>query len=219
MGQLYPLVVTMLPPPSSAGSLPPDGSPDAACGDITELLQEWSRGNAAALERLMPLVYDRLHQIASGMLTFERGDHTLQSGALVNEAYLRLIQLERVSWSDRAHFFALSATLMRRILVDHARRVKSEKRGQGADLLPLEAALEVAGENRPDILALDQALKDLADKDPEEARIVEMRYFGGLSRDEIAVVLGIGSATVTRRWRMARAWLFQQLNQVVPDAV
>lgn len=196
-----------------------DGSTDAIRGEVTELLQAWSRGDDSAFERMMPLVYERLLQIASGMLTFERRDHTLQSGALVNEAYLRLVHLERVSWSDRAHFFALSATLMRRILVDHARKVKSEKRGQGADLLPLEAALEVAGEHRPDILALDQALKDLASKDPEEARIVEMRYFGGLSRDEIAEVLGVGSATVTRRWRMARAWLFQQLNSVAPDAV
>ncbi len=205
--------------PSSRGASPQDGSPDAIRGEVTELLQAWSRGDAAAFERMMPLVYERLLQIASGMLTYERRDHTLQSGALVNEAYLRLVHLERVSWSDRAHFFALSATLMRRILVDHARKVKSEKRGQGADFLPLEAALEVAGEKRPDILCLDLALKDLARKAPEEAKIVEMRYFGGLSRDEIAEVLGVGSATVTRRWRMARAWLYQQLNEVPQDAV
>jgi len=181
-------------------------------GDVTELLQEWSRGDEDALERMMPLVYERLQKIASGMLSFERRDHTLQSAALVNEAYIRLIQLDRVSWSDRAHFFALSARLMRRILVDHARKVGSKKRGEGERLLPLEVAEDMPGGTRPDLLALDRLLRDLAGHDPQQAQIVEMRYFGGLSRDEIAEVLGIGSATVTRRWRMARAWLFRELG-------
>lgn len=194
-------------------------TPDPEAGAITVLLRDWSQGDQAALERMMPLVYDRLEQIASGMLSCERADHTLQSAALVNEAYLRMIQLDRVSWSDRAHFFALSARLMRRVLVDHARRVSSAKRGNRPLLLPLEAAEDVAGNGPPpDILSLDQALQDLANHDEQQARIVELRYFGGLSRDEIAEVMGIGSATVTRRWRMARAWLFQHLKALEPEA-
>ena len=186
-------------------------SPAAEAGEVTALLQDWNRGNEAALEQMMPLVYGRLKEIASGMLSFERQQHTLQSAALVNEAYMRLIHLENVSWSDRAHFFALSARLMRRILVDHARRVGSIKRGDGVERVPLEVVDDIAGGAPVDLLALDQALRDLGDHDSELAQIVEMRYFGGLDRDEIAEVLGIGSATVTRRWRMARAWLYRAM--------
>ncbi len=193
---------------------PADTRPESRAldGDITNLLKEWSRGDEHALEQMMPLVYDRLQRLASGMLSQERGDHTLQSAALVNEAYMRLVQLDRVSWSDRAHFYALAARMMRRILVDHARRLGSQKRGERPALLPIELAEEMASQTSTDLLALDRAMRDLASQDEEQAQIVEMRYFGGLSRDEIAEVLGIGSATVTRRWRMARAWLFQQLS-------
>lgn len=183
------------------------------CEDITELLRAWGHGDRQALERLMPLVYDRLHQLASGFLRYERANHTLQSSALVHEAYLRMVALDRVSWQDRAHFFALSARFMRRILIDHARRIRSRKRGQGQAPVPLEAVKHLAAEQHPDLLALDHALLRLAEQDPQQARIVELRYFGGLDREEIALVLGISSATVTRRWRMARAWLYRQLRQ------
>ena len=191
--------------------------PDPRRGEITGLLLAWSGGDSSAFEQMVPLVYGRLLEIASGMLTYERAEHTLQTAALVHEAYVRLVELERVSWSDRAHFFALAARVMRRILVDHARRVRSKKRDGGA-VLPLELVEDLSGNERPDLLALDQALRDLAHHDSQLAKIVEMRYFGGLDREEIAEVLGIGSATVTRRWRMARAWLFTQLSTVAPDA-
>lgn len=179
---------------------------------ITDLLQAWSGGDEEAVEELMPLVYDRLHELASGFLRNERANHTLQSSALVHEAYLRMIQLEHVTWQDRAHFFALSARLMRRILIDHARQTKSIKRGEGEAKLPLTMAEQVSLDAHPDLLALDLALVRLTDRDPQQGRIVELRYFGGLDREEIAHVLGISSATVTRRWRMARAWLYRQLS-------
>ncbi|MDA8020541.1 MAG: sigma-70 family RNA polymerase sigma factor [Thermoanaerobaculia bacterium] len=180
--------------------------------DVTDLLQSWGRGDAAALEKVIPLVYERLCTLASGFLSQERKNHTLQTAALVNEAYLRMQQLEHVSWNDRAHFFALSARFMRRILIDHGRRVRSDKRGGDAPMVGIEMAEGVAFGRPEELLALDQALRDLAEHDRELAQIVELRYFGGLSREEIATVLGIGSATVTRRWRLARAWLFQQLK-------
>ncbi len=179
---------------------------------ITDLLQAWSGGDEHAAEELMPLVYDRLHELASGFLRNERSNHTLQSSALVHEAYLRMIRLEHVTWQDRAHFFALSARLMRRILIDHARQNKSIKRGEGEAKLPLAMAEHVSLDTHPDLLALDMALTRLTDRDPQQGRIVELRYFGGLDREEIAHVLGISSATVTRRWRMARAWLYRQLS-------
>lgn len=186
--------------------------------DITRLLQAWSGGDPTALERLIPRVYDQLQSLASGLLTTERRDHTLRSSALVHEAYLRLVQIRQVSWRDRAHFFALSARFMRRILIDHARKTRSVKRGDRAKNLTLEAAeetLEATGENtslHPELLDLDLALDRLARRDRQQARIVELRYFAGLDREEIAMVLGISSATVTRRWRMARAWLYEQLR-------
>lgn len=181
--------------------------------EITDLLQAWGRGESRALEQMMPLVYDRLHRLASGFLGVERKDHTLQSAALVNEVYLRLVDLDRISWNDRAHFFALCARFMRRILVDHARRSSSAKRGRSAIQLSLDDLHHVpeAG-RRSDLIQLDEALIALAENDAEAARIVELRYFGGLNRDEIAEVTGLSSATVTRRWRMARAWLFQRLS-------
>ncbi|MEO1087885.1 MAG: sigma-70 family RNA polymerase sigma factor [Acidobacteriota bacterium] len=181
--------------------------------EITDLLRAWGRGEGQALEQMMPLVYDRLHQLASGFLGVERRDHTLQSAALVNEVYLRLVDLDGISWNDRAHFFALCARFMRRILVDHARRSGSAKRGQAVIQLSLDDLHAVPESRRSsDLVDLDGALNELAEKDPEAARIVELRYFGGLNRDEIAEVTRLSSATVTRRWRMARAWLFQRLK-------
>ncbi|MCH9646646.1 MAG: sigma-70 family RNA polymerase sigma factor [Deltaproteobacteria bacterium] len=179
--------------------------------DITGLLIAWRQGDEDALVALMPTVYRRLKRMAIGFLRYERGDHTLQPTDLVHEAYLRLIQLKRVSWQDRAHFFAMSSTLMRRVLVEHARNHGSVKRGKGILKVPLEELGEVHLPPASDLLALDEALRDLADIDEGMARIVEMRYFGGLNRDEIAEVTGISSASVTRSWRKARAWLQRYL--------
>ena len=189
--------------------------------EITELLQAWGKGESRALEQMMPLVYDRLHQLASGFLGAERRkDHTLQSAALVNEVYLRLIDLDRISWNDRAHFFALCARFMRRILVDHARRNTSVKRGDPALCLSLDDLHDIPGTHRhSDLIDLDQALVALTENDPEAAQIIELRYFGGLNRDEIAEVTGLSSATVTRRWRMARAWLYKKLRDDREDGL
>lgn len=188
---------------------------------MTDHLCAWSRGDDGALERMMPLVYERLRRLASGFLGAERRrDHTLQSAALVHEVYLRLIDLERISWNDRAHFYALCSRFMRRILVDHARRAASAKRGEAGVHLSLDDLEDLPGSSRhSDLVDLDDALRALADEDPDAARIVELRYFGGLDREEIAAVMGVGSATVTRRWRFARAWLYRALEQAEPAAV
>ena len=179
--------------------------------EITHLLIAWRRGDEEALGQLLPMVYRRLKEIAGYLLNRERRDHTLDATALVHEAYLRVADLESISWQDRAHFFAMCARVMRRVLVDHARHHGREKRGaalriEGIDLggLPEKTA--------PELIALDEALKVLASQDAERATIVEMRFFGGLDRNEIAEVLGISSATVTRRWRAARAWLITYLQ-------
>jgi RNA polymerase sigma factor (TIGR02999 family) len=179
--------------------------------EITRLLVAWSGGDEKALDKLMPLVYGRLRRLAASYLRRERPDHTLQTSALVNEAYLRLIAQDQVTWRDRAHFFALAAQMMRRILVDHARRHSYAKRGGPArNLSPVELD-RVTIEKDPDVVAVDEALNALAEKDPQQAKLVELRYFGGLTKEEIAEVLGISSATVTRRWRLAKAWLFRYL--------
>lgn len=183
---------------------------------ITDLLIAWSRGNEQARDALVPLVYGHLCALAGRILSGERANHTLASSALVHEAFLRMVEIEKVGWNDRAHFFALCARLMRRILIDYARKHRASKRREGGRALPLlEYALSDTIRH-PDLLALDQALDRLADRNSQQARIVELRYFGGLDREEIAAVLGISSATVTRRWRMARAWLFRQLSQSTP---
>lgn len=180
--------------------------------EITDLLIAWRGGNDDALSQLMPLVYRRLKEIAGYLINRERQDHTLDATALVHEAYLRVADLERISWQDRAHFFAMCARVMRRVLVDHARYCGREKRGadlriDGVDLGGL------ASQQAPQLVELDGALKELAEHDGQKAQIVELRFFGGLDREEIAEVLGISSATVTRRWRSARAWL---INYLVP---
>ena len=187
--------------------------------EITSLLVAWSDGDEDALEDLMPKVYAELEMIAGRYLRQERADHTLATGALVHEAYLRIVDLDRMRFTDRAHFFAVSAKIMRHILVDHARHVARLKRGGDQQKVPLEDALHAAQEQAPDLVALDDALRALAATDAEQAKVVELRYFGGLNRNEIAEVLGISSATVTRRWRTARARLYRYLIQGGGDAI
>lgn len=185
--------------------------------EVTGLLRAWGLGDAGALERLLPVVYEQLRGVAGKLLSQERQSHTLQSTALVHEVYMRLIDLDRVSWSDRAHFFAITAKIMRRILVDHARHNARLKRGGDLRKISLDALHDLALTRPPDLLAVDRALLDLGARDAEQARIVELRFFGGLNREEIAEVLEISPATVSRRWRMARAWLFRHLSHGLSD--
>jgi len=185
--------------------------------DVTQLLLDWSQGNQAALEKLMPLVYDELRRLAANYLRRERQGHTLQPTALVNEAYLKLVD-QRAHWQNRAQFFGVAAQLMRRILVDHARQHQAAKRG-GSDLRRLSITSagqlglkQTTAEPPVDLLALHEALNELATLDPQQSRIVELKFFGGLSIEETAEVLGIGHATVERDWKMARAWLRRKLE-------
>jgi RNA polymerase sigma factor (TIGR02999 family) len=181
--------------------------------DITALLVDWSAGDRDALEGLMPLVYDRLRRMAASFLRQERQGHTLQTGALVHEAFLVLVDQNRVQWQGRAHFFAIAGRMMRRILIDHARRKGYRKRGGDWQRLP-EEALDVLPEQLPgtDLVALNDALEALEKEQPELVRIVEMRFFGGLSVEEMKAVTGHSSTTLNRRWRMARAWLRRELR-------
>jgi RNA polymerase sigma factor (TIGR02999 family) len=181
--------------------------------EVTQLLVSWSDGNEAALNQLTPLVYDELRRLASRYLRNERPDHTLQSTDLVHEAYLRLVDQQNVRWQSRAHFFGIAAQMIRRILVDHARRRQAVKRGAGPVKLALDEAV-VASEPRDfDLVALDEALENLAKLDPQQSRVVELRFFAGLSIEETAEVLKISSATVKRDWTTAKAWLFRDLSR------
>ena len=179
--------------------------------DVTRLLAEWSGGDRSALDRLVPFVYDELHQIAKRHLA-SRGPQTLQSTALVNEAYLRLAGKSNVSFHDRTHFFAVAARVIRGILVDHARERLAQKRGAGAITLNLGEAAGSTAPREVDLLALDEALGRLAGLDPQQARIVELRYFAGLSIEETAEVQGISPATVKRDWSVARRWIYRELT-------
>ena len=181
-------------------------------GDVTTLLDDWSRGDRLALERLLPLVYAELRRIASRQLRHERAGHTLQPTALVHEAYLRLVDQRSVDWRSRAHFFGVAAQVMRRILVDHARRQSAQKRGEGARLVPLEDVADIAAATEIPVLALDRALERLEKLDPDLARIVELRAFGGLTLEEAAHVLKVSPSTATREWRTAKAWLVRELE-------
>ncbi len=185
---------------------------------LTELLVAWSDGDQKALNDLFPLVYDELRQLARRHMRRERRGHTLRTTALVNDAYLRLVDQRQVRWQNRAHFFAIAAQMMRRILVDHARAKRYEKRGGGAAHVPLEEAAVIAQGKEAEIIALDEALVALAEIDPRRARVVELRYFGGLSNEEIAEVLKVSPNTVTRDWNMARAWLYQELSGAPADS-
>jgi len=180
--------------------------------EVTGLLLAWSEGDQEALGTLLPRVYDELRRLASVYLRRERSGHTLDTGALVNEAYLRLIDQDRVAWQNRAHFFGLAAQMMRRVLVDHARRHLYAKRGSGTPRLSLDEALTPAPERAPELVALDEALEELEEIAPRNARIVELRFFGGLTAEEIAEIHDVSAPTVTRGWRMARAWLYRRLG-------
>jgi RNA polymerase sigma factor (TIGR02999 family) len=183
--------------------------------EVTTLLRAWRQGDRDALERLMPLVYSELRRRARRYLLAERVNHTLQPTALVHEAFLRLVRVEDVDWQDRAHFFAVAAQNMRRILVDSARARRYQKRGGGAVNVTFDEALAVSGRST-DVLALDDALDVLAQQDQRKARVVELRYFGGLTNEEIAAALGISTDTVTRDWQMAKLWLWRELRRERP---
>jgi RNA polymerase sigma-70 factor (ECF subfamily) len=180
--------------------------------EITQLLAEWRDGNQAALDDLYPLVYDELHRLARRYMSRERKGHTLQTTALINEAYVRLVDQREVQWANRSHFFAISAQIMRRILIDHARRYAYAKRGGGARQVSLDETATVALGDLSEFLRLDEALKSLAELDPRRSQVVELKYFGGLNNDEIAGVLKISKNTVIRDWNMARAWLYSELS-------
>jgi RNA polymerase sigma factor (TIGR02999 family) len=185
--------------------------------EITQLLAKWSDGNQSALDELYPLVYDELHRLARRYMSRERRGHTLQTTALINEAYVRLVDQKNVHWANRSHFYAISAQIMRRILIDHARRHAYAKRGGGAQQVSLEEVAAVTPDPGLELVRLDEALKSLAEMDPRRSQVVEMRYFGGLNNEEIAGVLKISENTVTRDWNMARAWLYQQLSETASN--
>ena len=180
--------------------------------EMTALLAAWSDGDQEALDRLLPLVERELHRLAHHYMSREREGHTLQTTALVNEAYLKLCDQTRVRWQNRAHFFAIAAQTMRRILIDHARSRKYEKRGGGAHALPLDEAAFISDERADELVSLDDALAALERLDPRKARVVELRYFGGLSVEETAEVLKVSRSTVLHDWNMAKAWLYTQMK-------
>ena len=180
---------------------------DVSPHEVTQLLAAWGDGDQAALDQLVPLVHDELRRIARGYMRRERAGHTLQTTALVNEAYLRLVDQRSVRWQNRAHFFAIAAQLMRRILVDYARQHVSRKRGGGAIQVTLAEAESLPTAREPDLIALDEALLSLAEIDPRKSRVVELRFFGGLSIEETAEVLKVSPTTVEREWTTAKAWL------------
>jgi RNA polymerase sigma factor (TIGR02999 family) len=191
-------------------------APMVSPGDVTALLGDWSRGNRTALDQLLPLVYAELRRVAARQLRNERADHTLQPTALIHEVYIRLVDQRQVDWQNRAHFFGVSAQVMRRILVDHARRHGASKRGEGVRCVSIDEAKDVAAaSNDIPIVALDYALDRLEKVDSALAKIVELRAFGGLTIEEAAHVLGVSPSTVKREWRTAKAWLNRELGSGV----
>ncbi len=191
---------------------------EAAAEDVSTLLRAWSDGDQSALERLTPVVYGELHRLARRYMKGERCGHSLQTTALVNEAYMRLVDYERMQWQNRAHFFAVSAQLMRRILVEHARR-HNLKRGGGVQHVSLDEAAILDSDQDADLVALDDAMNGLARIDPRKVQVVEMRFFGGLSVEETAEVLKVSPVTVKRDWRAARAWLYRELTSGTDDGL
>ncbi len=185
--------------------------PTHSTKEITQLLVAWSDGDKSALEELTPLVYEELHRLAHRYMRGERAGHTLQTTALVNEAYSRLIDWKNVRWQNRAHFFGVSAQLMRRILVDFARTRDYQKRGAGMRAVTLNEAINVSNEKGVDLIALDEALTALAELDQRQSKVIELRFFGGLTNEEAAEVLKVSVATVRRDWSLARAWLHREL--------
>ena len=180
---------------------------------ITTLLAEWSRGEPQALQRLTPLVYEELRRLASHYLRQEAAGNTLQSTALVHEVYIRMVNQDAVIWQGRSHFFGIAARLIRQILVDHARKRTAGKRQSGGPLLALDESIDFPGNGQLDLIRLDDALASLAILDEQQCRIVELRFFGGLSVEETSEVVGISPRSVTRQWAIARAWLFRELNR------
>ena len=181
--------------------------------EVTQLLLAWSEGDKTALKKLIPVVHGELHRLACHYMAGERTGHTLQTTALVNEAYLRLTDYRRMKWNDRTHFFAVCAQLMRRILVDHARRHRYQKRGAGKQPLSLDEAAVVSAEVNQDLVEIDDALTALGRIDMRKGRIVELRFFGGLDIEETAAVLKVSARTVRREWRTAKAWLYRELSR------
>ena len=181
-------------------------------GEITELLLAWSGGESSALDKLIPLVHAELRRLAHRYMWHERAGHTLQTADLINEAYLRLVDASRINWQDRAHFLAVAAQAMRRVLVEHARSRGSQRRGAGVRRLPLSAAANVHARQSPDLVKLDAALTALAGENPRRAQVIELRLFGGFSVEETAAVLVVSEDTVLRDWRLARIWLLRAMN-------
>lgn len=181
--------------------------------EVTQLLLDWSHGDQSALDQLMPLVYDELRRLAHRHMARERADHTIQTTALVNEAYLRLVEQKNVHWQNRAHFFAIAAQMMRRILIDYARRRGYAKRGGGAGHVSLEEAAVLTEERAANLIALDDALNRLAKLDPQQCRVVELKFFGGLNTVETAEVLGLSVDKVKREWSTAKAWLAKEMGE------
>lgn len=181
--------------------------------DVTQLLRRWRGGDKAALDELMPLVYDELHRLAHRYISHERPGHTLQTTALVDEAYVRLVEKKEIRWENRTHFFAVSAQIMRRILVDYARQSHSAKRGGAAQKVTLDEQALVSRQRSAELVALDEAMRGLAEVYPRRSEVVELRYFGGLNNKEIAEVLSVSEATVERDWRFAKAWLYRELEK------
>lgn len=189
----------------------------SAQGTVTQLLLAWREGDRSALDRLMPLVYEELRRLAGHYMRGERTGHTLQTTALVNEAYLRLVDHKNIQWQNRAHFFAVAAQAMRRVLVDHARSRGYAKRGGSSHRVTFDEGALISQPQDPDLLALDEALSRLSAIDPRKAQIVELRYFGGLSVEETAEVLNVSAVTVMREWSKAKAWLFRELSPETSD--
>jgi RNA polymerase sigma-70 factor (ECF subfamily) len=190
---------------------PDDHEPEAPpCGEVSGLLRAWSEGDRAALDKLTPIVYGELHRLAQSYMRRERSGHSLQTSALVNEAYMRLVDYKNMQWQNRGHFFAVSAQLMRRILVDHARR-HNLKRGAHIQHVSLDQTAELSEDRAADLVALDNAMDALARIDPRKVQVVEMRFFGGLSVGETAAVLKVSPVTVMRDWSTAKAWLYREL--------
>lgn len=190
---------------------------EAQTQEVTQLLIAWSNGEAAALDRLMPLVYDHLHRLARSYMSREAPDHSLQATALIHEAYLKLVDQKRAQWHNRAHFYAVSAQLMRRILVDIARTRKARRHGGALRRLSLDDAPEIASNDSDELIVLDEALGKLAALDEQKGRVVELRFFGGLSVDETAEVLKLSPATVMREWKRAQAWLYCEMAKPTPS--
>ena len=191
--------------------------PSISPQEVTQLLADWGRGDKSAFDKLFPLVHEELRRIAQRQMSHERPGHTLQATALVNEAYLKLAGNEGFEWRDRAHFYAVCAQVMRHVLIDHARAHARDKRGGGALQVSLNDAIALGEQRAEELVALDEALRSLEHLDPQKGRIVEMRYFGGLSIEETAEVLDISPRTVRREWRRAKAWLYRMISEGVAD--